>query len=168
MLEIEISGLDEAKSVLLRMTDGSVATNAIASATDEFKRVIAEATPEGYSRRLPRSVASQIDGDLALVGYEPGVEVAGNPDLDSVVRPQTGVEVAGSPELDSVVRPQARGESVLRPRRWTPRGRRNSVRRDRRKWVSVNELESVLQDAAGFAVDRVTAAAGKGALNGIP
>jgi hypothetical protein len=149
MLEIEISGLDEAKSVLLRMTDGSVTANAITSATDEFKRVIAEATPEGYSRRLPRSVASQVDGDLALVGYEPGVEVAGNPDLDSVVRPQT------------------RGESVLRPRRWTPNGRRNSVRRDRRKWVSVNELESVLQGAAGFAVDRVTAAAGKGALNGI-
>jgi hypothetical protein len=149
MLEIEVSGLEEARSVLLRMTDGSVSANAIAFGADEFKRVISEATPEGYSRRLPRSVSSQIDGDSALVGYEPGVEVAGNPEFDSVVRPQT------------------QGESVLRQRRWTPKGRRNSVRRDRRKWVSVNELESVLQEAASFAGDRVTAAAGKGALSGI-
>lgn len=140
MFDIDVQGIDETKSVLIRMSDGAAAAGAISAAANEFKEIIAEATPEGYSRRLPRSVASVINGESALVGYEPGVEVAGNPEFDSIVR---------------------------RPRKWTPEARRTSVRRDRRKWISVNELESVLQEAASFSADRVTAAAAAGAMNGI-
>lgn len=67
--------------------------------SQQFSARLRAATPLGYSGKLRDSVVWESDDEEAVVGYEEGVEKAGNPKLDSVIRPTTS------------------GRSVLR---WTP------------------------------------------------
>jgi hypothetical protein len=72
-----------------------------------FEPRLRAATPRGYSGRLRDSVISETSDEALLVGYERDVETAGNPALDSVIRPQTkGRSVlrwASTDELSSVL-----------------------------------------------------------------
>lgn len=56
---------------------------------EKFAPRLRAATPAGYSGRLRDSVIHAVSDDEASVGYERDVETAGNPALDSVIRPST-------------------------------------------------------------------------------
>lgn len=88
-MKVELKGVDEVIEAI-RSLPTSFDTKTVFSAVSErFADRLRAATPPGYSGRLAKSVLWQADEDEGLVGYEEGVERAGNPSLDSVIRPQT-------------------------------------------------------------------------------
>lgn len=84
-----ITGIGDVIQTLRDIPDSSGVRDALEGAASEFQSRLSSATPVGYSGRLQKSVVSVQDGDQFLVGYEEGVETAGNPDLDSVLKPRT-------------------------------------------------------------------------------
>lgn len=94
----EVLGVDEVIDSIRDIPTNLDAIPALTEAAEHFSSKVRDATPPGYSQKLPDSVMYEVSGDEAVVGYEEGVETAGNPRLDSVTRPRT------------------RGKSVLR--RW--------------------------------------------------
>jgi hypothetical protein len=58
-------------------------------AADFLAEKLKENTPKGYNRKLPDSVITVVTAAGAEVGYERGVETAGDRSLDSVTRPRT-------------------------------------------------------------------------------
>lgn len=88
-MKVELKGVDEVIEAI-RSLPTSFDTKTVFSAVSErFADRLRAATPPGYSGRLAKSVLWQADEDEGLVGYEEGVERAGNPALDSVIRPRT-------------------------------------------------------------------------------
>ena len=74
----------------IKSLPGSVDRNEVlGEAADIFAARLRAATPTGYSGKLKDSVIYESSEEEALVGYEREVETAGNPDLDSVIRPKT-------------------------------------------------------------------------------
>ncbi len=109
MSGIVVSGLTEVMAKLRKVTsviDREVVTTSVA---EKFVARLRAATPVGYSGRLRESVLYEASEDLAVVGYDEGVETAGNS------------------ELDSVLRPGKRGKSVLK---WSPVDELTSVMED--------------------------------------
>lgn len=99
MISVTVSGLRETIDAIRSIPTAVGRETLLAEAAEDFVPVLAEATPRGWSGKLPRSVLAQ----GGVVGYEAGVETAGNPSLDG--------------------------------------------KRRRTRWASVEQLETVLQDA---------------------
>lgn len=88
-MSIEILGLEETLDAIRAMPTVIDRARAFTPVADQFKARLTDATPIGYSGKLKKSVIAQVDDEQAIVGYEEGVETAGNPKLDSVTRPRT-------------------------------------------------------------------------------
>lgn len=86
MITFSLSGVDETIESLSGLPSVIERRPPLEEVSREFAGVLKESTPKGYSGRLPSSVKADVDDDEAVVGYEAGVETAGNPKLDSVLR----------------------------------------------------------------------------------
>ena len=89
MITFEIRGLDEFVDKLKSLPSVIDRQGPLKEVSSKFESVLVEATPPGYSGKLKNSVVSAVSDEEAIVGYEGGVETAGNPKLDSVTRPRT-------------------------------------------------------------------------------
>lgn len=121
MISVEVSGIEGVaeKARLLPSTMG--VESAFESAGRRMQAILRDRTPGGYSQKLPASVMYEATEDGFVVGYDAGVESAGNAALESAARPRT------------------QGRSVLA----------------RRQWVGVDELHSILDEAAEEGLDEV-------------
>ena len=88
-MSAEIVGLQEAIAALRAIPTVIDREKVFTDVSNQFKARLVDATPIGYSGKLKKSVIAEVDEEQALVGYEEGVETAGNPKLDSVTRPRT-------------------------------------------------------------------------------
>lgn len=104
-MPVDLLGLGSVVQSLRDYPDSLDIDSVLEKVTDAFEAKLEDATPPGYSGKLQRSVVSEEDGDTIIVGYEEGVETAGNPRLDSVLRAKT------------------RGRSVL----WVPPSRLDEI-----------------------------------------
>lgn len=101
MISVTVNGLKETIDAIRSVPTSIDRETIFSDSAESFASVLAEATPKGWSGKLPKSVIFQ----GSVVGYEEGVETAGNRSLD---------------------------------------GKRKGSR-----WASVEQLETVLQDAIG-------------------
>lgn len=88
-MKVELKGVDEVIDAIRSLPTSFDTKTVFSAASERFADRLRAATPPGYSGRLAKSVLWQADEDEGLVGYEEGVEKAGNPALDSVIRPRT-------------------------------------------------------------------------------
>lgn len=105
-MKVEIKGLEEVLDSIRRIPTSFDAKPVFEEVSQTFADRLRAATPPGYSGRLGQSVLWEATEEEGLVGYEEGVETAGNPSLDSVTRANT------------------RGRSVLR---WVPEEELESI-----------------------------------------
>lgn len=85
-----LEGSDEVIDSLRSSVDSADVNRAVGAAAEWLSERVRENTPPGYSKNLPQSVLfSAIDDGEYLIGYDRGVETAGDPALDSVMRPRT-------------------------------------------------------------------------------
>lgn len=96
---IRVNGLDEVIDAIRRIPTSLDTRVVLSEVSEVFSDRLRAATPPGYSGKLSQSVLWEADDEKGIVGFEEGVERAGNPELESVTRPRT------------------RGRSVLR---WVP------------------------------------------------
>lgn len=89
MSGIRLIGVDGVVRQLKSLPESIEKSDAFESVAEIFAARLRAATPRGYSGRLKDSVIFEASEERAIVGYEQEVETAGNPSLDSVVRPQT-------------------------------------------------------------------------------
>lgn len=89
MIGVSIEGIDEITEKLRAIPTSIDRRTIFEEVAQKFSARLRAATPVGYSKKLRDSVIYQVSDDSAEVGYESGVETAGNPDLDSVTRPRT-------------------------------------------------------------------------------
>lgn len=136
-----VTGIEETQSALLRLSEGGLSSPAVEAAAREFAGVVAARTPPGYSGKLPDSVTYEIREGTAVVGYEPGVDTAGGDENSSVIRPRTV------------------GKTVIR--------RKDQGSSTRKRWVSADDLESVLQESLSDSFDQVMEAAERGVADAI-
>lgn len=86
---MKITGLNEVISELKKLPSSIDRAPVLEEVSEIFAARLRAATPSGYSGRLKDSVIYESSKDVAFVGYEQEVETAGNPALDSVIRPRT-------------------------------------------------------------------------------
>lgn len=89
MSGVRIKGLNEIIAKLEKIPARIDSETVLGEASEIFAARLRAATPKGYSGKLKDSVIYESEGEEAFVGYEREVETAGNPDLDSVIRPKT-------------------------------------------------------------------------------
>jgi hypothetical protein len=107
VIGVSVEGVDKITEKLRKMPTSIDRRTIFEEAAQTFAARLRAATPDGYNQKLRDSVIYQVSDESAEVGYEAGVETAGNPDLDSVTRPKT------------------KGRSVLR--KWVQAGELESV-----------------------------------------
>ncbi len=88
-MSVEIVGLRETVDAIRALPTVLDRKKALTEVAGQFQARVSDVTPAGYSGKLQKSVIARVDEDEAMVGYEEGVEKAGNPKLDSVTRPRT-------------------------------------------------------------------------------
>ena len=89
MSGVKVTGLNEVIDELRRLPSSIDRAIVLDEAAEIFAARLRAATPIGYSGKLKDSVIYESSEDVASVGYEQEVETAGNPKLDSVIRPRT-------------------------------------------------------------------------------
>ena len=89
MKGVKITGLKEVIAELKKLPSSIDRAAVLEEVAEIFAARLRAATPKGYSGKLRDSVIYESSEDGAFVGYEQEVETAGNPALDSVIRPQT-------------------------------------------------------------------------------
>lgn len=89
MSGVKITGLNEVVRELEKLPSTIDFGEIYTDTGNIFAARLRAATPPGYSGKLRDSVIYEVSDDEALVGYEKDVETAGNPQLDSVIRPKT-------------------------------------------------------------------------------
>lgn len=91
MISVSLEGLDDVLRTIRSLPSSVDTETALEAVSQQFSARLRAATPKGYSGRLRDSVLYEIDSEsnTASVGYEQGVETAGNPKLDSVKRVKT-------------------------------------------------------------------------------
>lgn len=99
MITVELQGLDELIETIRRIPTSLDRQSVFEDVSQQFSARLRAATPKGYSGKLRDSVVYSADDEQGEVGYE------------------TGVETAGDSSLDSVIKPKRRGKSVL-ARNW--------------------------------------------------
>ena len=88
-ITIKDVGLDDTLEALSEIPSVIERSGLVAETAKKFEGRLRAATPTGYSGRLRESVLGEESDGKSLVGYDRAVETAGNPRLDSVVRPET-------------------------------------------------------------------------------
>lgn len=88
-MKVELKGVDEVLDAIRQLPTSFDTRSVFEGVSERFADRLRAATPPGYSGRLEKSVLWQADEEEGLVGYDEGVERAGNPALDSVIRPNT-------------------------------------------------------------------------------
>lgn len=88
-MKVELKGVDEVLDAIRQLPTSFDTRSVFEGVSERFSDRLRAATPPGYSGRLEKSVLWQADEEEGLVGYDEGVERAGNPALDSVIRPNT-------------------------------------------------------------------------------
>lgn len=88
-MRVEVAGIEEAIAAIKELPSVIERRQVLSRVASEFHQKLASATPIGYSGKLQKSVVAEVDDEQGVVGYEQGVEKAGNPKLDSVTRPRT-------------------------------------------------------------------------------
>jgi len=88
-MTVVIRGLEDVLEAFRDLPSVLERSDAVADVARRFRAQMTAVTPAGYSGRLGRSVLAEFDQNEARVGYEEGVETAGNPRLDSVMRGRT-------------------------------------------------------------------------------
>lgn len=86
---VKITGLNEVISELKKLPSSIDQGQVLGEVSEIFAARLRAATPKGYSGKLKDSVIYESSEEGAFVGYEKEVETAGNPALDSVIRPRT-------------------------------------------------------------------------------
>jgi hypothetical protein len=86
---VKITGLNEVIAELKKLPSSVDRAPVLEEVSEIFAARLRAATPPGYSGKLKDSVIYESSDDGAFVGYEQEVETAGNPALDSVIRPKT-------------------------------------------------------------------------------
>jgi len=91
MKSIVLEGLDDVVSSVRAFPASVDTSSAFEEIGQEFSARLRAATPKGFSGRLKDSVMYELaaEGDEVVVGYEEGVQTAGDEKLDSVRRPRT-------------------------------------------------------------------------------
>lgn len=89
MITVSLHGLDDVLASLQKIPTSLTSESVFDEIGQQFSARLRAATPKGYSGRLRDSVVYEVKGSEVLVGYEEGVETAGNPKLDSVRAVQT-------------------------------------------------------------------------------
>lgn len=89
MISVEVTGVDQAIAAVRQIPSTIGLKSAFEAAGQRMSAILREETPEGYSRKLPESVVYEATDAGFVVGYEAGVDKAGNKELDSVTRPKT-------------------------------------------------------------------------------
>lgn len=108
MITVEIQGLDELLETIRKIPTSLDRQSVFEDVSQQFSARLRAATPKGYSGRLRDSVVYSADDEQGEVGYE------------------VGIETAGDPSLDSVIKPKGRGKSVL-ARNWVKPAELESV-----------------------------------------
>ena len=108
MIRIELEGLRETVESIRKIPTSIDRRTIFEDVASTFADRLRAATPPGYSGKLKDSVIYQATDESAEVGYETGVETAGNTVLDGIKRPAT----RGRSVLRAWVKP-ADLESVL-------------------------------------------------------
>lgn len=121
MIDAKLVGLDEVAEKVRMLPSTIGFESAFDEAGRRMEAILRDRTPAGYNQKLGSSVLYEATKSGFAVGYESGVETAGNASLDSTTRPRT------------------RGRSVL----------------SRRRWVSRDELQSVLEESVDESLDEV-------------
>ena len=86
---MKITGLKEVVAELKKLPTSIDRATVLEEVAEIFAARLRAATPKGYSGKLRDSVIYESSDEGAFVGYEQEVETAGNPALDSVIRPKT-------------------------------------------------------------------------------
>jgi hypothetical protein len=86
---MKITGLNEVISELKKLPSSIDRAPVLEEVAEIFAARLRAATPRGYSGKLKDSVIYEASDEESFVGYEREVETAGNPALDSVIRPNT-------------------------------------------------------------------------------
>lgn len=89
MSGVRVTGIDDVVRKLQGLSESIDQKQVFGEVAEIFAARLRAATPPGYSGRLKDSVIYEADDEGAEVGYEREVETAGNPELDSVIRPKT-------------------------------------------------------------------------------
>lgn len=89
MIGVKVTGLSEVIAELKKLPSSIDRALVLDEAAEIFAARLRAATPKGYSGKLKDSVIYESSDEGAFVGYEQEVETAGNPALDSVIRPRT-------------------------------------------------------------------------------
>lgn len=89
MISVSLEGLDEAIKAIRGVPSLLDTQTAFDEAGQYLSAIVRDATPPGYTGRLPDSVTYEATVDSLLVGYEQGVTTAGDDKYDSVTRPRT-------------------------------------------------------------------------------
>lgn len=89
MITFKVNGIDRVIADTEKLIDSLDIQSPIEDVSEDFASIVRSATPPGYSRKLRDSVIVQVGDDQGEVGYEEGVEKAGNPKLDSILTPRT-------------------------------------------------------------------------------
>lgn len=123
MISVSLEGLDEAIKAIRGVPSLLDTRTAFNEAGQYLSAIVRDATPPGYTGRLPDSVTYEATVDSLLVGYEQGATTAGDDKYDSLTRRVVLLESA-------LAGPRGQSRSVVR-----------------RTWVQRDILSEVLADA---------------------
>ena len=88
MITVELQGLDELLETIRKIPTSLDRQAVFEDVSQQFSARLRAATPKGYSGKLRDSVVYSASDEQGEVGYESGVETAGDSSLDSVIRPK--------------------------------------------------------------------------------
>jgi hypothetical protein len=88
-ISITATGLDETEAAIQGIVARIDSAKVLGDVSSTFASRLRAATPAGYSGRLRDSVLQENNESSSAVGYDKAVETAGNPRLDTVIRPAT-------------------------------------------------------------------------------
>lgn len=100
MITVKVDGVQQVAKNLRDIPSVLDAKQLSLDLAAKFSARLYDATPLGFTGRLPRSVLWGADGEEGVVGYSKGVERDGNPELD---RRQSVTRWVPADELESVL-----------------------------------------------------------------
>lgn len=89
MIWIDLKNAEETLKKLQRVPTAMDRLVVLEEVAEDLHEAVQDETPDGWSGKLRDSVLMHSTSDEAVVGYDDEVETAGNPALDSVLRPRT-------------------------------------------------------------------------------
>lgn len=134
MIDVSLEGVDDVIKTLQKIPTSIDRESVFSDVSQRFAARLRAATPKGYSGKLRDSVVFTSDESSGEVGYEPGIETAGDSSLDSVLRAKP------------------KGRSVLR--RW--------VKPDELESVLQESFDQFATEAVTFMADRFSEEVNRG------